>query len=159
MAQSLLGRLEALGTPELFWNNPGDPGALEALEAELGRTFPEDYREVMRARDGFALGGHRTALNVFRAEDLSAHNEDEEIVEGLPGMLVVGTDGGGSAYFYDPEGRLGRGEWALFLVPFSDLAPPEARFAGAGLSEVVDAVLRDEDLHARPRMGAEPAGG
>lgn len=156
MARSLLGRLEALGPPELMWNNPGDPAALDALEAEFGWTFPDDYREVLRARDGFALARHRTAINVFRAEGLSEHNADEEFEEGLPGMFVIGSDSGGSVYFYDPEGRLGRGRWALFLVPLSDLDPAEARFAGASLTDVVDAILRYEDLHARPLLGAEP---
>ena len=158
MAQALLGRLEALGPPELTWNNPGDPGALDALEAELGLAFPDDYREVMRARDGFALAKHRTALNVFRAEGLSEHNADEELEAGLPGMFVIGSDGGGSVYFYDPRGTLGKGKWALFLAPLNDLDLAEARFAGASLSDVVDAVLGDEELHGRPRLGAGPAG-
>ncbi|HEX8275600.1 MAG TPA: SMI1/KNR4 family protein [Longimicrobiaceae bacterium] len=159
MAQSLLGRLEALGAPQLFWNNPGDPGALDAVEAELGQGLPEDYREVMRARGGFALSRPGTPLNLFRADELSGQNADEEFEEGLPGMFMIGTDGGGSAYFYDPEGRLGRGKWALFLAPFSDLYPAAARFAGASLSDAVDAALRGEDLYVRPPLGAGPAGG
>jgi hypothetical protein len=157
MAESLLGRLEALGAPELFWNNPGDAGALDAVEAEFGWTFPEDYRGVMRARDGFALAGGGTPLNLFGADELSVQNADEEFAEGLPGMFMVGTDGGGAAYFYDPGGRLGRGEWALFLAPFADLYPAAARFAGASLSAAVDAALRGEDLYARPPLGG-PAG-
>ncbi|HEV2736134.1 MAG TPA: SMI1/KNR4 family protein [Longimicrobiaceae bacterium] len=157
MAQSLLGRLQSLGPRELNWSDPGDPGTLDALEAEFGFTFPDDYREVMQARDGFGLARHRTALNVLRARGLSEHNADEEFEEGLPGMFVIGTDGGGSVYFYDPQGRLGKGRWALFLVPLSDLDFAESRFVGTSLAEVVDAILRDEDFHARPRLGPGPA--
>lgn len=153
MAGDLVERLEALPSSELWRFGAAGEGAVERFEEAVGLRFPDDFRAAMRFSNGFSLVGRPSPMTVFDMERLVPHNMDERFEEDLPGMFVIGTDGGGAVYFYDPEGALGAGRWALHIARLSDLGFDDARLVAASLTEAVEAVLAGERFLERPRRG------
>src|SRR4051812_29601482 len=109
--------VETLGSlPPSKWSarGPGDSKALAHLESEFRVRLPEDLRQLLLYSDGGSLEGPKIELNLESIAGMFGQNSDERFQQGLPGMFVIGDDGVGGVYFYDPEGRLGHGKNALF---------------------------------------------
>jgi hypothetical protein len=125
--------LELLGgLPESQWvtRPSAPPESLAALESKYHLQLPADYRELMLVTNGCGLYGHRTKLNLEQAEELLWYNEDPDFAAQLPGMFVIGDDGGGALFYYDPANRLGKGAYAIFQVDFGAMDfPPSTRRA------------------------------
>jgi hypothetical protein len=155
MAQSLKERLAGLPPNEFSKHRAADKSMLEAVEHEYGFTFPDDFRDTILWSNGFGLSSHRTQLNVFRIEDLASHNMNEDFEEHLPDMFVIGSDGGGSIYYYDPNDRLGGGKFAIYLVPQDLLEFKDSIFVAHTLTEAVEAVLNNEYFFNRPKLGTQ----
>lgn len=133
------------------------PAALAAAEAALGTRFPADYRELMLSSNGGELSGPEESITLERVEDLVERNTEERYEEGFPGMRVIGDNGGGAVYCYDPAGRLGHGEWGVYWVSLGDLAPENARFAGVDLSEVLRRIANGVSFFDEPELGPHTA--
>lgn len=141
MEHQLINKLKALSMPTWFSRSAGSLAAIEELEQEYNIRLPEDYRLLLLYSNGGSLGGEAGSFNYESIEDLMWHNLDERFEEHLPGMFVIGDNGGGSVYFYDPENKLGHGSYALFLVPLGALRFDYAVFAGQSLTEVMNGIL------------------
>lgn len=126
--------------PESRWDPrpPANEAAILSLEHEYDLRLPGDYRSLLLRSNGGAIGGERTAINLESVEVLMWHARDMRFVEHLPGMFVIGDDGGGAVYYYDPEDRHGRGDWALFVIPLAELGSDRNRFAGRNLTEAAE---------------------
>jgi SMI1 / KNR4 family (SUKH-1) len=153
MSEDLLRRMRGLSAPEWFAGKSGSPEALEAMEREFELRLPDDYRQLMLFSNGGGLYEHATSINLEPAETLMWHNLDERFRESLPGMFVIGDDGGGSLYFYDPRNQLGQGAYSIFLVPLGTLSLDKAFLVGHSISEVIERIMAGEDLFAGYRSG------
>lgn len=156
MPSPLVDRLSALERGVLSRRRPGDPAVLARVERNHGLRFPDDFRDVMLWSDGFDISHRRSAMNVATLEHLDTDNMEEDFIAELPGMFVIGTDSGGSLYFVDPPGALGRGAFAVYLVPQAEIGFDRAIFCGASFTEAVDAVIDNESFFSRPRLKDEP---
>jgi hypothetical protein len=154
---TLIEKLERLPPARLFRQAPATPEEIARVEAAFGIHFPDDFREVMRWSNGFGMSGPKSNLNVEPLTDLESDNLDEEYEANIPGMFVLGTDGGGSIYFFDPHDQLGNGAFALYLVPLSELGSSDARLCGRTFTEALTAVLAGEDFFQRPKLRAANA--
>ena len=137
--------------PPFVWSAqpPADPNELAKVEEQFGVRLPEDYRELLLYSDGGTVEGPKIEMNFESIEGLYGQNDDERFSEGLPGMFVIGDDGFGGIFFYDPEGRLGHGAYALFDVKLGVLGFDDAVFAAATLTEAVTLVLGGADFRKR----------
>jgi hypothetical protein len=156
MESSLISRLRAPSTHKLSTARPATEEELGQVEQEYGVAFPADYRQLVLFSRGLGVRSRGTPIHLS-FDDTSAHLEDESLAARLPAMVVIGDDGGGSVYFYDPRDALGKGAFAVFLVPMSALGFEDAIFAGRSLTEVIEHVLADEDFYRRPRLGPAAA--
>ena len=128
---------------------PVQRARLDELEAEYGIRLPADLRAVLEVYGGGTLvRPGTTPLGIGPMSDLFNLNGDPFFEENIPGMFVFGGDGGGSVYSYDPENALGRGEYAIFIVPMGDLALDAARYVARDLAEAVEGVLAGRDPYA-----------
>jgi hypothetical protein len=134
---------------------PGDAQRLARLEKDHGVRFPADFRDVMLWSDGFGTGFRKTQVNVLPMKRLGVLNRQDDAETYLPRMFVIGSDGGGALYFYDPTNALGRGAYAIFLVPQGEIGFDDAMFAGPSLTDVVRSVLNNESFFDRPRLKDE----
>jgi SMI1 / KNR4 family (SUKH-1) len=88
--------------------------AIEAAEAALALEIPSDYKEFLLRTNGGAGEIGSSYLELFPAEELKQHNQDYQFPEYAPGLLLIGSDGGGEAYVFDRRGS----PWAVGRVPF-----------------------------------------
>lgn len=158
MTTPLIEALAKLEKRVFSKRSPGDPRVLERVEKNHGLRFPDDFREVMLWTDGLDISYRKSPMNVSKLDHLDTDNMEEEFEAHLPGMFVIGTDGGGSLYFFDPNGALGHGRFAVYLVPQAEIGFDNAIFCGASFTEAIQAVLRDESFFSRRRLKDEPGG-
>jgi len=99
-----------------FSGNPGiSEEGLTKVEAEIGLTFPPDYRAFLRRMDGGEGPiGPEAYLSLWRAQDIRATNQSYNVAASAPGFLAVGSDGGGEAYGFDIRDRT----WSVVRMPF-----------------------------------------
>jgi hypothetical protein len=108
--------------PNIFrgWHQlPGAPSELLARMAlELGRPLPSEYLSFLRymnGGEGFLAHGY---VRLYSADQVSSLNRDYAVQEWLPGHVLIGSDGGGTAITLAPDG-------AVLEVPF---IPMDARY-------------------------------
>ncbi len=105
---------------------------LAAVEAELGRRLPEDYRQVLRDSDGLeGFVAPETYLSLWSTSDLASLNEAYAVGEFLPGVVLLGTDGGDTGYGFTSRGRQNR----YIIVPLVGMSPETAREVADSFSE------------------------
>jgi hypothetical protein len=116
MKKDLKEKLEQLSDAQFERNEPGDASLVDGVEASFQLKFPDDYKELLLISDGGSIHGPKTVFNYEPAEYLSGHNMSEFFTTNIPAMVVIGDDGGGSIYYYDPHDRLGKGPWSRLFV-------------------------------------------
>ena len=69
-----------------------------------GMTLPDDYLSFMKEHNGGEgpLGKNCYGC-FFRMEELQGVNDDYEVSKWWPGHIVIGTDGGGELWAYNPD--------------------------------------------------------
>lgn len=97
MADKDLGRLLAL----VDANPPARDEELATAEVGLGHALPQHYRRFLRTANGCegALGDGYVAL--WGVDELEELNDAYAVQEFVPGLLLVGSDGGDTAYALD----------------------------------------------------------
>lgn len=69
--------------------------AILSAERTLATRFPEDYAAWLRSNEGLErdLGG--SYLSLYSVEELAERNHSYATDELMPGLILIGTDGGG----------------------------------------------------------------
>src|ERR671937_1291190 len=131
---------------------PDHPERLLALAREVGASddlvraavrsapveVPNDYLDLMRVSNGVEGTVGRAYLQLWPLETLASRNALYEVEEFAPGLLVIGSDGGGTAY-----GLMQNEDAVVFVeVPFIGLARDTARIRGASFAEFVEELAR-----------------
>lgn len=73
---------------------PATDDAIKAAETALGGPLPADYVDLVREANGVHTAGNFSILGV---EEIAQRNRDYEVADYLPGYLMIGDDGGGTA--------------------------------------------------------------
>jgi hypothetical protein len=76
---------------------------LAAAEAALGVTFPVDYRDYLQSTDGSVEQTDHVYLDLWSLEGVVdvATTDAYGLGESLPGLLLIGSDGGGELLGFD----------------------------------------------------------
>jgi hypothetical protein len=152
--REFVDRLVSLPGP--VWRaNPGrsDPKLLAKVDALADGNLPEDWREIYSRYDGGSVHGRTTkALNLMLLEDILELSSQESVAEGLPGMVGIGTDGGGALYYLDAKNQLGHGENAVYWIQLGVLTIDASRLVAPSLREAIDRVLRGDDVAESPTV-------
>lgn len=78
---------------------------LRAIETQLGVEFPDDYASFVRSADGLERRFGDAYLALWDLEDLVPRNVEYEMSEMFPGLVLIGSDGGGEAVGFDFRNR------------------------------------------------------
>jgi hypothetical protein len=146
---SLVETLRTLPRSRWHPREPADPKDVARIEEEFGVRLPEDFRDLLLYSNGGSLKGPKIEMNIESIDGLVSQNDDEEFAAGLPGMFVIGDDGFGGILFYDRDGSLAHGAYALFDVKLGVLGLKHAVLAAASLTEAVSRVLEGADFRKR----------
>jgi hypothetical protein len=84
-------------------------------EKQLGAHLPPEYVDFLRVTNGGEgfIGDNAYAM-FWNVEDLASLNGSYEVLKYAPGLLIVGSDGGGEAYGFDTRAA----GWPVVRVPF-----------------------------------------
>ena len=84
------------------FNSPIPKKGIEEVEKELKIKFPPGYVDFMlKTNGGEGTIGEESYLKLWKVEVLLESNEGYLVSEFAPGLLIIGSDGGGTAYGYD----------------------------------------------------------
>jgi hypothetical protein len=103
-------------------NPPASESAIRDAATALGIPLPLDYVQFLRRHNGGegSAGNHSVVL--FKAEELKPFNDDYEIKEYAPGLVLFGSNGGGEGYAFDTRNS----PMSVVRVPFIGM---ELRYA------------------------------
>jgi hypothetical protein len=82
-------------------NAPADASAIRQFETDFGVALPEDYARFlsdMNGGEGF-IGDAYVIL--WSVETLIELNRSYQVADYAPGLLLIGSDGGGEAFAFD----------------------------------------------------------
>jgi hypothetical protein len=121
--------------------------AIRSAERALAVRFPGDYTSWLRDNDGLEgdLGGCYLAL--YAVEELVPRNRDHALADHMPGLLLIGSDGGGEAIGLDVRGE----EAGVVLVNLSSLRWDEAVHQAGSFQAFLDERLRGQPFRWDPR--------
>jgi len=100
---------------ENFGRNPGaSVDDIRKATDALGTDLPEDYKLFLQGSNGGEgmIGEIYAAL--WGVEELAGLNVDYEVAEYAPGLLLIGSNGGGEAFAFDTRVT----PWPVVKVPF-----------------------------------------
>jgi hypothetical protein len=119
----------------------GKDEAIRSAERTLAVRLPEDYASWLRTNDGLErdLGG--SYLSLYAVDELVGLNHDYALAELMPGLILIGTDGGGEGIGLDVRGESS----PVVLVNLSSLRWDDAIFQAESFEEFLQ-----EHLHGEP---------
>ena len=140
--------------PDKVRREPGAaPAEIDEIESVNELRLPDDVRAALQLSNGFSLRSSKTSMHVFPANELAWTSSEPHFREGLPGMLILGTDGEGSVFYADVKDQIGRGPFAVYLVRMSDMHVPASMPVGGSFTEAVRTIGDETDIYERPEIG------
>jgi hypothetical protein len=121
-------------------HNPGiSADKLRDAEAKLGISFPSQYEEFLLESNG-AEGriGPYNYLHLWSLEEILDLNPAYEVDKFAPGLLLIGSDGGDTAYAIDTRTE----EMRIVELPFVGMDVREIQHCEATFVEFLE-YLRD----------------
>jgi len=81
---------------------PARASAISELESKTGALLPKGYAQFLREMDGGEgfIGGSAYVI-LWPASEVVDMNNGYHVSEFAPGLLLIGTDGGGEGYAFD----------------------------------------------------------
>ena len=94
-------------------NEAASPVAVDGLRRTF-RNLPDDYARWLRKANGGEGFVGENYLILWRAEEIEQFNREYEAAEYAPGLLLIGSSGGGEGYAFDTRND----PWSIVSVPF-----------------------------------------
>lgn len=95
-------------------NPPVEEVKVKKVQTELGITFPKDYVEFILYSNGAEGNIGENYLILWSIEDIIDLNEAYGVNEFAKGLVLFGSDGGGTAFAFDTR----RNDTQIVTVPF-----------------------------------------
>lgn len=100
---------------------------LAEVERQLGYSFPSEYRQFLSfSNGGEGLLGNESYLVLDPVEELVEYNDAQNLSESRPGLVLFGSDGGGTYFAFDMANP---GKPVVAFDPVS-ASPEDQWFAG-----------------------------
>ncbi len=96
-------------------NSPASEKDIADAEVAIGFPLPSDYQQFLLNMDGGeGFVGSGSYLILWRLSELAGFNTEYESASYCPGVLLIGSNGGGEAFGIDRND----GKICYFQVPF-----------------------------------------
>ena len=126
MAENMSSRIAEL-VSQCSTDPCDDEREIESVKSYFGFAFPGDYLQFMReygGTEGFV--GRESYLILWPIRELITHNEGYKVKEFCPELVLIGSNGGGTAYAFDTSSR----EKSIVEIPFMDLGLSNVTIVG-----------------------------
>jgi SMI1 / KNR4 family (SUKH-1) len=113
-------------------NPPASEAAVRDAASALGIALPADYVEFLRKHNGGEGFVGDNSVILFRAEDLKRFNDEYQINDNAPGLVLFGSNGGGEGYAFDARA----GAMSVVRIPFIGMELRYARPIGENFTDM-----------------------
>lgn len=121
-------------------NEPASPDTLKCLKDKRGRSLPKDYCAFMARYNGGEGFFGKQYLILWRAEELAPFNQDYQVDEYAPGILLFASSGGGEAFGFDLRSDI----LPIVQVPFVGMHLEQAKVVARNFIELLEKVSRSD---------------
>ncbi|MCH4825900.1 SMI1/KNR4 family protein [Planococcus halocryophilus] len=115
-------------------NDPADPNVIRNVENQLGFLFPDEYVKFLLHANGGEGPIGDNYLQLWKVEELIEDNERYSVEEFAPGILIIGSDGGDTAYCMDTRSK----EMPFVSMPFIGMDLEEVELCGSTFTKFLD---------------------
>ncbi|MCH4827513.1 SMI1/KNR4 family protein [Planococcus halocryophilus] len=112
-------------------NDPADPNVIRNVENQLGFQFPKEYFKFLLHSNGGEGPIGDNFLQLWKVEELIEDNEGYSVEEFAPGLWIIGSDGGDTAYCLDTRSK----ELPFVSMPFIGMDLDEVEVCGSTFHE------------------------
>lgn len=127
--------------PEFGSNGATTRETIDVCENLLGVQLPDDYVQfLLRHNGGEGFVGEDSYLILWRVEELEPFNREYQVKDYCPGLLFIGSSGGGEAYGFDTR----TSPWNIVQVPFIGMENLLAEPLGSSFEEFIGTLARGE---------------
>lgn len=83
-----------------------DQKTIDFTQQKMEFIFPEDYKDFMLKHNG-AEGcmGENSYVQLWSLENIIKYNQGYDVEKYVPGLILIGSDGGNEAYAYDSRDK------------------------------------------------------
>jgi cell wall assembly regulator SMI1 len=106
-------------------------------EAALQWSLPTDYKEFLEKVNGGEGFVGENYLILWAADELAQFNNEYEVQDYAPGLVLFGSDGGGEGYAFDAR----KTPAPIVQIPFIGMDLVYARPMAASFSEFVSKLV------------------
>lgn len=122
-------------------NDPADLNVIQNVEEQLGFLFPKEYVNFLLHANGGEGPIGENYLQLWSVEELIKDNEGYNVEEFAPGMLIIGSDGGDTAYCIDTRSK----EKPFVSMPFIGMDLDEVEPCGSTFKEFLEFLSTEPD--------------
>ena len=125
--------------PEFNGNEPATIDSISACEKSLNYKLPKDYVEFLMIKNGGeGFIGNESYLILWPIEDIVNFNREYEVANYCPGLLLIGSSGGGEAYAFDMRNS----PWSVVQVPFVGMDYSLVELIGLSFQGFIDTLAK-----------------
>lgn len=124
-------------------NKPADPNVVRKVEDQLGFQFPEEYVKFLLHSNGGEGPIGDNYLQLWGVEELIEDNEAYSVEEFAPGLWIIGSDGGDTAYCLDTRSK----EMPFVSMPFIGMDLDEVESCGSTFKEFLDFLSKEPNAN------------
>ncbi|MDP9192915.1 MAG: hypothetical protein M3P06_14535 [Acidobacteriota bacterium] len=136
---------DLLSSPDLLLQARSAPAtvpALAELDAQAPMRLPPGYLELLRAANGLEgeLGISPGWIQLWRAEDVLAMNNDYEVEQWHPGFFGFGSSGGGVMFAFSTAAGV---DSPVFGMPFDSASSEDVVIITSRFAAFAQAIGRE----------------
>ena len=109
---------------------------IQAAADALKTSLPRDFAAFLGTTNGGEGMVGDTYVMLWRAEELADMNLAYQVEEYAPGLLLIGSDGGGEAFAFDTR----TSPWPVVKVPFVGMDVRYVKILGQSFDEFLHAL-------------------
>lgn len=126
---------------EFELNQPCTQKSINDLEKNEKISLPSEYQEFMLCSDGGEGSIGDSYLSLWKIGDIVELNEDYGVDEFAPGLLIIGSDGGDTAYCIDTNSE----KLPFVEVPFIGMDLNEVQLCGNTFIDFLEYLYTKEE--------------
>jgi hypothetical protein len=109
---------------------------IDLLEKTFATNLPLDYKTILLKFGPCSIEGQNSLIYMISIDDMF-HRLGKTFQKELKSALVIGSDGGGSYYFYDTDNSLGKGINSIYIADRGLPTPEYSDFVANSFTDLV----------------------
>ena len=119
---------------------PASEQSLQSAEKALGKPLPADYRAFLLQCNGGEGFMGRHYLILWKAEKLAQFNQEYQVSDYAPGLLMFGSSGGGEGFAFDTRMT----PYPIVQVPFVGMSLNDAIPVADSFGKLLEKMIQSD---------------